>query len=76
MKRQFNAYIKYSTMGFQMIASILICAWLGNYLDEYLNTNKAYFTLLLMLLGVLTSIILLIRGIKKINDEKKDTNQK
>ena len=76
MKRQFKAYINYSSMGIQMIASILTCAWIGNYLDEYFQTDKAYITLFMMLFGVMASIILLIRGIKRINNSKEDTDQK
>ena len=59
-------------MGFQMIATVLICAWLGDWLDNYLQNEKAYFTLIFMLFGVMTSIILLIRGINRIKKEKKD----
>jgi F0F1-type ATP synthase assembly protein I len=44
-----------------MIGAILMGAWLGSLLDDYFVTSKAYFTAAFMLLGVGTSILLLIR---------------
>jgi len=48
-----------------MIGAILLGAWLGFLLDDYFETSRAYFTLVLMLLGVGTSITLLIRKLSK-----------
>lgn len=62
-------------MGFQMVATILVCAWLGRYLDEYFKTEKPYWMLALMLFGIISSITVFLRSIKRINSSKKDTDQ-
>ncbi|MBT33559.1 MAG: hypothetical protein CMO01_28170 [Thalassobius sp.] len=51
----------------EMIGAILLGAWIGSLLDDHFQTSRAYFTLVMMLLGVGTSIYLLI---KKLNNKK------
>lgn len=59
-KKQVNPYLKYSGMGFQLIAALCLGAWLGDWLDKKIENQTPYFTIALLLLflaGVLTSII-------------------
>lgn len=59
-KKQVNPYLKYSGMGFQLIAALCLGAWLGSWLDKKMENQTPYFTIILLLLflaGVLTSII-------------------
>ncbi|WP_431733765.1 AtpZ/AtpI family protein [Chondrinema litorale] len=65
--KPFGEYIKYSSLAMEMIGAILLGAWIGSLLDDYFQTSRAYFTLVMMLLGVGTSISLLI---KKLNNNK------
>jgi len=50
-------YAKYSTLGFQMIAIILIGAFGGKALDSWLNWDFPVFTLVLTLLCVTGAVI-------------------
>lgn len=65
-KRPLSLYAQYSSMGIQMIGAILICAWIGRYLDEKAGFEQPYATLGMMLFGVAASIILLIKNIQNI----------
>jgi ATP synthase protein I len=59
-KKQVNPYLKYSGMGFQLIAALCLGAWLGDWLDKKMENQTPYFTIALLLLflaAVLTSII-------------------
>ncbi len=47
-----NVYLKYSGMAFQMGAIILIGTLLGQKLDVYFGTPKAYLTILFALLSI------------------------
>jgi F0F1-type ATP synthase assembly protein I len=51
-----------------MIGTIIVTAWLGNYVDKKIGSQKPIFTLILMLIGVTGSIYLFIRSV---NREKK-----
>ncbi len=47
---QSNQYLKYSGMVIQLFVLLGIGAWLGQYLDEKLNTPDPYLTILMILL--------------------------
>ena len=66
-----NSYLKYSALGFEMIAAVLIGSLIGTYLDDYFQIEKRYLTLLFMLLGVGTSILILIKSVSLKDDLKK-----
>ena len=76
LKQQFSAYIKYSSIGLQMIATLLLCAWLGDWADEKMGNKQAYMTIVMMLLGVFASIYQLIRSITKLQKEEDERNAK
>ena len=50
-KRPYSGYARYSTMAFQMIATIGLGVWGGIKLDEHFHTSPVL-TLILSLLGV------------------------
>ncbi|MDX2191543.1 MAG: AtpZ/AtpI family protein [Bacteroidota bacterium] len=62
-KEQLNKYIKFGSAGAQMGVTILIMAYLGNLFDNYLKTDKPYFTLFFLLIGTIASIYLLIKQV-------------
>jgi F0F1-type ATP synthase assembly protein I len=64
-----NTFIEYSSLGFQMMGALAIGAWLGHQADKWLENSRPLLTLLGMLLGVGSSILLLIRGLNKKNKE-------
>jgi ATP synthase protein I len=51
-----NAYAKYTGLGIQMIAVILVSVWGGIKLDELLSFKTPVFTIILSLLGVFAAI--------------------
>lgn len=54
-------FIKYSGMGFQMLATIGVFAFAGYKIDEYRNSPKPIFTALLGVLGVIVSLYQVVR---------------
>lgn len=50
-KPQFDSYMKYSGMAFQLFAGIFLGVWGGIKLDAWLNT-KPWFTVILSLFGI------------------------
>jgi ATP synthase protein I len=60
-----NNFLKYSGLGFQMIGTIGLAAWAGIKLDEHFHIESHMFTVGLMLLGVIGSMYLVIKGLMK-----------
>lgn len=54
-------FVKYTGMGFQMLATIGIFAVVGYKIDQMRNSHSAVFTALLGLLGVLISLYQVVR---------------
>ncbi|HEX5111320.1 MAG TPA: AtpZ/AtpI family protein [Saprospiraceae bacterium] len=44
-----NKYLKYSGLAFQMFVLLGVGAWLGQKVDQWLNTSDPYFTILFIL---------------------------
>lgn len=60
-----RAVAKYSGLGFQMLATIGLCAFAGLKLDQHLHTRNPWFTISLMLLGVIAAIYQVIRSLTR-----------
>ena len=56
-----NSFVRYSGMGFQMIAIILIFYWAGSKLDERSGNEKPAYTAILTLLGVFAGLYLVLK---------------
>jgi len=54
-------FIKYSGMGFQMLGTIGILAFIGYKIDLYRESTQMIFTALLGVLGVIVSLYQIIR---------------
>jgi F0F1-type ATP synthase assembly protein I len=63
-----SVYLKYSTMAFQMGATIGIFAYAGYRLDRHYMSRIPYFTIILSLIGVSISLYSVIRDF--INPQK------
>ncbi|MCS6833733.1 MAG: AtpZ/AtpI family protein [Flammeovirgaceae bacterium] len=74
-KQAFDAFIRYSALGTEMVSAILLCAWLGSWLDEKTQTTQPYWTLALMLFGVFSSIVLLIKNLKRAERKNNQPNR-
>ncbi|GEO04857.1 hypothetical protein AAE02nite_25210 [Adhaeribacter aerolatus] len=62
---QLKPYLKYSGLGFQMIAVLVLAAWGGMALDDKVGNKNPWWTIGLMLLGVLTSMYMIIKSVIK-----------
>jgi 4-amino-4-deoxy-L-arabinose transferase-like glycosyltransferase len=60
-----NSYVKYSAMGFQMLATIAVFAYLGYWIDGKREADDSLFTALLALLGTVASLYQVIRSLGK-----------
>jgi F0F1-type ATP synthase assembly protein I len=61
-----SAYIKYSSIGLKLIATILIFLFLGRYIDSETNNQKHIFTITFTLLALIISMYILFKDISKI----------
>lgn len=59
-----NAYLKYSGMGFQMLAIICVCTYAGYKIDQAAHHNVKWATAALSLTGVFISLYVVIRSAK------------
>jgi F0F1-type ATP synthase assembly protein I len=60
-KKQFDDFIRYSGLAFEMIAIMGIGVWAGVKIDQWLNLSFPAFTLGLMILSVIGAVYHAIR---------------
>lgn len=60
-----NAFVRYSGMAFQMIVVLLVAAYSGQWLDGHFQNKQPWFTLVLLLIGVVASMYLIIKTVTK-----------
>jgi ATP synthase protein I len=60
-----RAFAKYSGIAFQMLATIGLSAWAGTWLDGHFQNKNPWWTIGLMLFGVLAALYQVIRGLTK-----------
>jgi len=70
-----SAYLKYSSLGFQMAITIGLGAWLGTFLDEKYKTEKPYYTIAIILLSIAIALYQVIKDVIDINKELDDKNE-
>ena len=58
-------YLKYSGLAFQMIGVMVIAAYTGIKLDDYFKTENPWFTIVLLLVAVVASMVLVIVSLNK-----------
>jgi len=63
--RNSRAYLRYSGLAFQLVATILIFVYLGRWLDQYIENETPWFTLLFAIIAVVGSMYRLIKGLTK-----------
>jgi len=69
-KKQFNKYFKLSGLGIQMGVTIYLFSYLGEKLDVYFKTESKTYTLILVIVGFLLSLVSLIVQLNKINKDE------
>ncbi len=65
-----NKLLVFMGLGFQMIATIAVLGWLGSFVDKNITNKYSAFTLIGLLVGVFTSLYMLLSQLKKVNNEK------
>ncbi|GAA4797508.1 hypothetical protein GCM10023231_27590 [Olivibacter ginsenosidimutans] len=64
-EKERNAYIYYTGLGFQMIATIGVFAYIGYRIDRSKSGEAGLFTAIFALIGVFISLISTIRSVTK-----------
>ncbi|MEX2588908.1 MAG: AtpZ/AtpI family protein [Chitinophagales bacterium] len=65
----FDNYLKFSAIGFQMVAVVLIGFGIGWYIDSKLNTDKPYAALAFTLIFVFIAMYLVIKELQSMNNK-------
>lgn len=69
-KDKYGRYLYYSGLGFQMIATIGVCTFIGYKIDAGRSSEQPLFTALFALLGVGISLYTTIRALMKKDKDK------
>ena len=64
-KSPLRSYAEYSALGMEMVAVVLVCVFLGVKLDDWVPLKFPLFTLFFTAVGLVGSIVVLIRRTKK-----------
>lgn len=67
-KKPLNTYIRFTSIGFQLGATIYFAAYIGKWLDAKFETEKKVFTLLLILISLVVSIWNITRQLKNMDN--------
>jgi len=64
-KKKFDTFIRYSSLGFEMMAIIGVGTFLGYKTDQWMNNEFKGFTLGFMVISVIVSVFYAIRDLLK-----------
>jgi len=64
-KKEVNNFAKYSSISFQMLATIGVFAFIGYKLDEYKPAKTPIFTAIFSLIGVVISLYQVVKQLNK-----------
>ncbi|WP_316793271.1 AtpZ/AtpI family protein [Pedobacter frigoris] len=64
-KKNVNNFAKYSSISFQMLATIGVFAFIGYKIDEYRESDKPIFTALISLFGVIVALYQVVKQLNK-----------
>ena len=67
IEKKNNLFLRFSSMGIQMAGIIGFFAWLGTYFDKKFEAQTPWWTITLSLLGVISSMFMIIKEILKLN---------
>ncbi|WP_319500541.1 AtpZ/AtpI family protein [uncultured Draconibacterium sp.] len=71
-----NSFIRYSSLGFEMMAIIGGFTLLGYKIDQWMNNEFKGFTLTLVIFGVIASIIYGVKNLLKPDNKSKKRKRK
>ncbi|EJF11263.1 AtpZ/AtpI family protein [Pontibacter sp. FD36] len=64
-EESFKSYLKYSGLAFQMIGAMVLAAWAGSKLDDYMGNENPWMTIVLLVVAVVASMVLVIISLSK-----------
>lgn len=67
-KSQLRNWAIFTGIAFEMGGTIFVCAWIGRELDERYPSNKNWFTIGLVLFGLVASIFLVLQQLKRMDN--------
>ena len=67
-KSQLRNWAIFTGIAFEMGGTIFVCVWIGRELDERYPSNKNWFTLGFVLFGLVSSIFLVLKQLKKFDN--------
>ena len=73
-KKYLASYAKYSSIGFQMLAIILIGVFGGVKLDQWLELKAPIFTVILSILSVILAIYYAVKDLIRMDKRDKNNN--
>jgi F0F1-type ATP synthase assembly protein I len=68
--KKVSPFIRFSTLGIQMGVIIAFFTWLGYYLDDKFQSKTPWWTLILSLFGVCSSLYLVIKEVMKMGQNE------
>jgi len=69
-------YLRYSSLGFQMAITIGLGAWAGNYLDEKYQTEKPYYSIVIILISIAIALYQVIKEVMELSKDDNDSTKK
>lgn len=60
-KKQLNSYLQFSGLAFQMIGTLLIAYFIGDWLDAKLESKNHLSTIILLTIGTIASTYMVIK---------------
>jgi len=63
-QKQYNTFLKYTSLGLQMVITIAVAGAIGFWIDTFLNFRFPVFLLLFIILSLTGTIILLIKKLQ------------
>lgn len=61
----FKSYLRYSGLAFQMIGAMVLAAWAGTKLDDWMGNENPWMTIVLLVVAVVASMVLVILSLNK-----------
>lgn len=71
-KNKLNSYAKFSGIAFQMIAIILLGAFVGVKMDQHFPNEQDIWTISITFVAVIVSVVTVIRSINSATNNKKE----
>ena len=68
--KKVSPFIRFSTLGIQMGVIIAFFTWLGYYLDRKFESETPWWTIILSLFGVCSSLYLVIKEVTKMGQNE------